>query len=297
MDPTLDQLRVLAAVADEGSFSAAARRLHRVQSAVSHAVATLESTLDTRLFDRATRVPTLTGEGRAVLAQARRVLDEADGVARLAQELKGGVEQRLAIVVDAVFPVPALVSLCREIERSYPRLELVLHTEVLSAVSARVRDGSCDIGVTGPAADVRGLETRFLASVRMVPVVARAHPLARVKGRVPNAKLREHVQIVLSERDAARATDDQGVVSPKTWRVVDLATKHALLLGGRGWGNLPEHMIDRDLKARRLVRIRPAAWGDDEHLLSLSAVWSPSTRLGPAARWAIERMAALCAAR
>ena len=57
---TLDQLRVLIAVADEGSFSGAARRLGRVQSAISQAVQTLEATLELALFDRSAKKPVLT---------------------------------------------------------------------------------------------------------------------------------------------------------------------------------------------------------------------------------------------
>ena len=54
---TLDQLRVFAAVADAGSFRAAARQLSRVQSAVSHAIANMESELGVSLFDRQGRRP------------------------------------------------------------------------------------------------------------------------------------------------------------------------------------------------------------------------------------------------
>ena len=74
-DPvTLDQLRALVAVVEEGSFSAAARKLQRVQSAVSTSMQNLEASLGLGLFDRSARVPRLTDRGAAVLAQARRVL-------------------------------------------------------------------------------------------------------------------------------------------------------------------------------------------------------------------------------
>ena len=63
---TLDQMRVLIAVAEDGSFSAAARRLGRVQSAVSQAIQTLEENLRLTLFDRSAKTPVLTDAGRAV---------------------------------------------------------------------------------------------------------------------------------------------------------------------------------------------------------------------------------------
>ena len=74
---TLDQLRVLVAVAETGSFSAAARKLGRVQSAISQSVQSLENALGTTLFDRAGKVPKLNDAGQVILTDARRLLGEA----------------------------------------------------------------------------------------------------------------------------------------------------------------------------------------------------------------------------
>lgn len=293
---TLDQLRALLAVVDEGSFSAAARRLRRVQSAVSHAMAALEAQLGVALFDRSRRRPALTERGRLVEAAARRVLGEVAELGRVADGLAGGLEPAVAIVVDAVFPLDALVEVCRGFNRAHKDVALRVHTETLSAVSALVRDGTCQLGVVGPTADASGLEKRHLSTVRMIPVCAPTHPLGRARGRLPTARLAAHVQIVLGERGAEADAPDHGVLSPQTWRVVDLATKHRLLLGGLGWGNLPESMVRGDLARRRLVRLHPEAWGEDEHLLALSLVHRPDVSLGPAARWLAERLGATCAA-
>jgi DNA-binding transcriptional LysR family regulator len=86
------------------------------------------------------------------------------------------------------------------------------------------------------------------------------------------------------------------VLSPRTWRVHDLETKRAMLRAGLGWGNLPAHMIRSDLAKRRLVRIRPAAWADDEHTLHLALVYRRDTPLGPAHRWVLAQLSTLCAA-
>src|SRR5262249_5632015 len=102
------------------------------------------------------------------------------------------------------------------------------------------------------------------------------------------------VQIVLSERKD-EGVPDQAVLSPRTWRIADLYTKHAMLRAGLGWGNLPEHMVREDLRAGRLVRIRPTAWAEDEHTIHLSAIYRRDTTLGPARRWILSRLAALCA--
>src|ERR1700757_4640146 len=104
IDPlTLDQMRVLAAVAETGSFSAAGRRLGRVQSAVSQSIQTLEQHLRLALFDRDAKTPQLTDAGRAILDMAREVLARAEDLQARAAAMEAGVEPELTIAIDSVF--------------------------------------------------------------------------------------------------------------------------------------------------------------------------------------------------
>jgi DNA-binding transcriptional LysR family regulator len=225
---------------------------------------------------------------------ARRICADVDAFKHVAEGLVGGLEPSISLAVDAILPVRALVDLCREFAAKFPTVQLRLYTDTLSAVSTLVHNGTCQIGVVGPAAQAQGLERQHMAVVRLVPVVAKDHPLAKMRGRIKTEVLAEHVNIVLSEQRGARQTPDQGVLSSHTWRVADLGTKHALLLGGLGWGNMPEHVVQGDLTAGRLVRIRPAAWAEDEWRLSLSIVHRPDLSKGPATIWLLERMVELC---
>jgi DNA-binding transcriptional LysR family regulator len=291
---TLDQLRVLVSVVDAGSFSSAARRLRRAQSAVSTQIKNLEIALGLELFDRSTRVPTATESGAAMVARARLVLEEVARLEALAVSMNSGVEARVSLCVDAIFPMPALVELCRSFAAEYPHVELRVETEAMTAVTKRVLDGRATLGVVGPAGEDPKLTRIPLARVRMIPVVGRDHPLSRSKGRLRKEELARHVQIVLSERserDGAE-TPDQAVLGTRTWRVAELATKRELLLAGLGWGNLPEHLVERDLRKGALVAIRPAAWAEDEHTLMLSAVHARA--LGPAHRWVVGALSRLC---
>ncbi|SEN05916.1 transcriptional regulator, LysR family [Stigmatella aurantiaca] len=291
---TLDQLRTFVAVVDEGSFSAAGRKLRRVQSAVSHAMANLETQLGVQLWDRSTKIPTLTGEGTVLLAAARRICADVDAFKRMAEGFVEGLESSIALAVDALLPVRALVDLCREFSAKFPSVQLRLYTDTLSAVSELVLEGTCQLGVVGPAAQTQGLERQHLSTVRMIPVAAKNHPLAQLQGPVPTQVLAEYVNIVLSERGGSRQTADQGLLSSNVWRVADLHTKHAFLRAGLGWGNMPEHLVQEELASGQLVRLRPAAWGEDQWVLSLSIVYRPDLSKGPATRWLLERMTELC---
>jgi DNA-binding transcriptional LysR family regulator len=138
-----------------------------------------------------------------------------------------------------------------------------------------------------------GLEHKVLTTIRMIPVVARTHPLAALRRPIPTTRLRDTIQLVLSELHG-EGHPDQAVLSSRPWRVRDLHTKHALLRAGLGWGNLPEHLVREDLRARRLVKIRVEAWGEDEHKLYLSAVYRGDVTFGPAHRWLLSHLEHLC---
>jgi DNA-binding transcriptional LysR family regulator len=296
LDPiTLDQLRMLATVVDEGSFSGAARKLRRVQSAVSTAMANLESQLGVQLWDRSQRAATLTAEGKAVLGAAQRVLADVDALRVVAAGMKEGAEAAVSLCVDAVFPTSALVEVCRGFAKEFPSVELRIDVQAMTVVEQRVVDGAATVGVALSPGHAVQLERRALTPIAMVPVVAPSHPLAHKRGRLPLAALSEYIQIVLSERAEAGAPD-QGVLSARTWRVHDLETKRAMLYAGLGWGNLPVHMVRADLRARRIVRIRPQAWADDELTLHLALVYRRDTTLGPAHRWVMDQLSMLCAA-
>src|SRR5579862_3724694 len=105
---TLDQLRTFIAAAEQGSFSAAGRKLRRAQSVISQTLANLEGQLGVTLFDRSARYPVLTEEGRALLGNARTVADEMDGLKARAKTLREGLEPELSLSIDVMYPMSDL---------------------------------------------------------------------------------------------------------------------------------------------------------------------------------------------
>nr|WP_276598930.1 LysR family transcriptional regulator [Nannocystis sp. SCPEA4] len=292
---SIDQLRTLRAVAEAGSFTAAARKLGRVQAAVSQSIQRLEAQLGLKLFDRSGRVPTLTEHGEALVAAAAKIHEDVEAVEALVARLKSGAEARLSLVVDAMFPSAALVGFAREFAATHPAVELTIATEMLDAVTTMVRERRATLGIAGSDADLTGLEQRHLADLRMLAVAAPSHPLAAIAGPIEDAALATAVQIVLSERAPdGRGSADRGVLSPRTWRVADLSTKHALIVGGLGWGHEPEHLVREELARGRLVALKLAAWGAAPPLRQLSLVRRKRSALGPVASWAVDRLTDLC---
>jgi DNA-binding transcriptional LysR family regulator len=288
--PTLDQLHVLAAVAETGSFSAAARRLNRAQSVISYTIANLELQLGLSLFARDGRRPELTTAGRALVADARRVGLLVDELRARAAGLRRGLEAELGLAVDVMFPTERLVCALNDFAQQYPTVALRLRIEGLGGVVELVREGVCQVGVSGWAGTAYdGLVRRAIDTVTLIPVAATAHPLAHAAAPIPGTIVREQVQLVLSDRTTVTEGQDFGVLALRTWRLGDLGAKHALLLAGLGWGNMPEYMVRADLDAGRLVRLDLAE--GSEHRYPISLVHRADAPPGPAGEWLSDRLA------
>src|SRR3979490_938310 len=123
---SLDHLRMFIAAADEGSFSAGARRLRRAQSAVSQTLANLEAQLGVKLFDRSSRSPVLTRQGVALLAEAREGLGGVDAFKARAKGLSDGLEPELSVVVDVMFPLEQLTGAVVAFQEKFPTTPLRL---------------------------------------------------------------------------------------------------------------------------------------------------------------------------
>lgn len=296
--PTLDQLAIFLAVVEEGSFHAAARRMGRAVSAVSYGIAGLETQLGVRLLDReGSRRPVLTEAGRAVVSHARAIGDGVDDLVAGVRAYNEGLETCLALAVDVMCPLGLLSGLLRDFQLAFPTVDLTLHVEGLGAVAALLLDERAQLAVAGPAVlDQPLLELTSLGELELVPVAAPTHPLARM-GAIEPGMARRYRQLVLTDRSPLTEGKDFGVHAARTWRLGDLAAKHALLLEGIGWGNMPRHMVDADLAAGRLVAL-PLPEGARTGY-PVWAAWKRDCRPGPAARWVLDALTdrfALCPA-
>jgi len=287
---TLDQLRLFLCVVDEGSFSAAGRKLNRVQSAVSQGISNLEETLGVVLFDRRGRRPKLTPNGRSLLLDAQQVFSHVSQLRTRAATIAQGLEAEVSIVVDAIVPAEMLVEMCRGFQAQFPTVSLRIHTEVLKAVANKVLDGSCHLGI-GDTTHVDGfrLTQRFLTDVALLPVAGASHPLASFEAPIPTTAVRDHIQVVISQRSQG-SSGDQGVLSRHTWRVADAATKLALIRAGLGWGNLPCEMVRNDLQTGTLVRLQLEEWGQKPILAHLSVITLSDAPPGPAGQWLLQQL-------
>ncbi|MFW6051835.1 MAG: LysR family transcriptional regulator [Myxococcota bacterium] len=283
---TVEQLQSFVAVVDAGSFSAAARSLRKAQSAVSYHVAALEEQLEVAVFDRSGRLPVLTTEGETMLAHARRVLAAMGGLREASRSLASGLEARLFVALNSLFPPDRLAEAVGELHARYPSVDVSVRMSVPRAGTPNLlREGQAELAVISYLDRCDAFEVEPCTTVELVPVVAPTHPLAKRRHPADDAALQEHVHLMLSEDPTPEVEDVQGFPSTKRWRVNSEDIRLALLRRGLGWARMPGHLVDGDVQRGTLVPLRARRWGGKNSVVDLYVARLRNRTLGPAGRW------------
>src|SRR6202162_5331388 len=288
---SLDQLRTFIAAVDEGSFSAASRKLLRAQSVVSETIGKLEEQIGVQLFDRSGRYPKLTSAGSVILRDARGIITAVDLLKARAKGMSAGLEPELSVVIDVFYPIDAITPVAKEFRQKYPGVALRIYVEALGGAIQPILDGRCSIGIIGSLPVIPDtLSYERLPGIIFLMVAARDHALASYRGKIPREALAKHTQIVLTDRSELSSGREFGVMSPATWRLADLFAKHHFLLKGLGWGGMPLHAVRKDLEEGRLAVLPIEDVPPDGLMLTMSAVWQTKSPPGPAGRWFVDRL-------
>lgn len=289
---TLDQFLVFATVAEEGSFSAAARKLGRAQSAVTYAMQKLEDQADSSLFDRTSYRPTLTEAGRALLPQARRVLDSLADFRRTAKSFTSGTEAEVHLAVDAFVPLPAVYATLCEFSRQFSDTAIRIHTNTagLDLYLAQYPGAMAfapDLGTPGMA-----MERINVGEVSLVAVAAPIHPLAGIDGKLGANIMAQYFQIILGVPHYMSPNNNRGVQATRRWYADDLHVKHDLIRNGLGWGSLPDHIAADDIATGKLVKLTPDRWDGSDRMprIPYVLVRDAAALPGPASIWLFDHL-------
>lgn len=182
----LRHLNHLIAVADEGSFTRAARRVHIVQSGISASIKELEEEVGVRLVERTTRRVGLTDAGKVFLEHARASVAAIEGGIQAVREQDGIVRGRLRIgVLQSLNPYLDMPLVLKNIRLNHPQMELEVRSTPAEAVPEMVRSGELDLGFHAllGSAMIPGLHVLPFVQDTLVAICARDYPLG-AKGRV-----------------------------------------------------------------------------------------------------------------
>jgi DNA-binding transcriptional LysR family regulator len=247
----LRQLTTFVAVAEEGSFTRAADRLHVVQSAVSAGVRKLERELGAMLFDRSTHSVKLTDAGRALLPEARATLAAAQAARDAVDEVRGGVRGTVVLGTMQAQGMRAidLAGVLAAFRAEHPAVDVMLRQAGSSDMVREVREGRLDLAfVALPGDGPPGVELRPLASEPILLAVPAGHPLAQSAG-VDLAALRDETLVDLQEGWGIRMAIDRsfaaaGLTRTISYELNDTATVVEFIRNQLAIGMLPRSLVD-----------------------------------------------------
>jgi len=276
----LDALEALDAVIREGGLAPAARRLNKVQSAVSYQLRRLEQQLGLPLLDRSGYRIRLTPAGEALLAEGRRVLSQAEQMEALARQFAQGWEPRLTVIVDGILPLePVLAALKVMADERIPT-RIQVRVEYLKGVQYRFEKDAADLMIVKDYAAHPYLRAEALSEITCVLCVAPEHPLA---GRRPASLSELQEQVELSVQDSSDQGDDQHMFGgERVFYLAGFVAKREALLMGLGFGWMPMALVAAELQKGKLVELGYA--GGSRYRFTPRLVHRTDRSLGPAGR-------------
>ncbi|MGH8443524.1 MAG: LysR family transcriptional regulator [Nevskiaceae bacterium] len=282
-----DSLAAFLEIADAGSFSAAAERLHLSQPAISKRIAGLEERLAARLFDRIGRRVLLTEAGRTLLPYAQRVREDLEDGRRALSHLSPQLRGRLTLGTSHHIGLHRLPVELKSFAHDHPDVDLDIQFMDSEVACEAVLAGKLELGiVTLPNTPLPGLESQLIWQDPLAVVVSPEHALAK-RQRVTPAELARHAAVLPDEATYTHRIIKAELAKHGIQPRVRLATNYLetlkMLVGiGLGWSVLPRSMLDRSVRALAIPGFAPSR--------SLGAVWHRKRTLSAPARRLLEHL-------
>jgi len=253
---TLEQLKALRSVVEHGGFRAASEALFKSQSAISIAIKKLEDELNLRLFTRDQYRPTLTNEGKTLYKKAVIILNHSAEFTNLAQHFSMGEEPELRIAMSGIAPIEHILGVLKDTSEQATSTQLSLQMENLNGTLERLKDGDADIAISESNERESAFEYQHLTHAEMIAVVSSQSPFASHATTLSERDLEGSTQIIVRDTSIHTPRITAGVVDGTNhWIVNDFMMKKRVIAAGTGWGRLPKHMAQEDIKTGVLTAI------------------------------------------
>ena len=253
------QLKAFVAIAESGTFTAGAARVHVTQAAISMQIRQLENETGAQLFVRAPRRVILTEAGEKLLERAYVILREHDAALEEMAALTGAHKGRLRIgSASAMVSADPLPQILRELRKTHEAVETSVSSGTSESLVQQVLAGELDIAFVSLPVEARGIQTEQLSEDYLVAIASPHHKLADQK--VVSAYALAGEKLILGERggNTRRLIDQffaQAGVTPRV--VMELSRLSAIkrmVEEDMGVGIVPLQSVEEEVAQGRLVR-------------------------------------------
>lgn len=288
MNINQEQLIIFKTVIETGSFSAAARTLGKVPSAVSMSIANLEIDLNLSLFSRAGREPIATPQAITLYEKTEQLLIEMNQWKQHAFALSEGLESALNIVVVSEILHIQWTDYISLLEKEFPDLQINIFSAPQEDALNMLLNQTAQLAMMFEREQLESRE-QFVELKRevLVPVAALHTELATFK-QVRYEQILQNRQIVVASRD--RSIKPELLFSKKYWRTDNNLSACAMIIEGLGWGILPLDMLNQNPHIHQQLKILDFLDFSPKFEYFIDLVWSRESELGAAARFLIDHI-------
>ncbi|ADZ91430.1 LysR family transcriptional regulator [Marinomonas mediterranea] len=255
---TIDQLKILIAIAESRSLSHAAEKVSKTQPALTTAIKQLESVLNVSLFNREGYRLSLTNQGNILYQKAKKVIELHQEFIQTAHNYASGKEERISLAIEASFELETIFSKLEPLQQRHKSTQIVIKQEYLSGPVEQIHKGEVDLAITPIQAEFKkNGELEFLHVSKGALINVAASKLVNKFESLTSVKqLIDTYQVVVQDSGSMTTGVNVGVQSAQRyWYVNNFATKLSLIQSGMGWGRLPEHFVKDLLKSGELLEI------------------------------------------
>ncbi|QFU24275.1 LysR family transcriptional regulator [Shewanella eurypsychrophilus] len=286
----LEQLRMFVVTAQSGSFSACARKLGKVQSAVSQGIANLEIELNTTLFDRCSRKPSLTPHGERLLPFAQAILQQTYELDSVTSALNSSHETQIKMAVDDAL-LPIIISILNDFATLFPATNIELCAVSTPDVLTLVHTGRADLGLMFASGDFpKEVDLCYVGSLPFNGVVSPEHPLAKMD-IVTAADLIPHRQLLIRGMGGQELAHCPHI-SSHIWWGNSFNAVNTMVKEGLGWSYIPVHMAERYEHQGEMVRMN-LSFDHKPWRVPIDRVMAKQKARGPAFMWLAEAVTCL----
>jgi len=253
---TIDQIECFQAVGESGSFQKASEKLNKAKSAVMYSVNNLEEQLGFPLLDRSSYRSKITPQGEAFLYRSQKILDDMRELHDYCRLIASEVEMKISISVSGIFDINLLYPVIKNAMKEFPSTEIMLEKEILSGEKMLQRE-MVDISIFENVHNKRELDFKSIGKVKLVLVISSSHSFLDLPPKQQTKEqLFKYPQIV--QRSTVPDDDHKVGVHTKSlkWKVTDTPSKKDIILNGLGWGRLPLHVVEEELKNGTLTHLK-----------------------------------------
>ena len=286
MNVNQDQLIIFKTVIETGSFSAAARQLNKVPSAVSMSIANLEIDLNLQLFERIGREPKPTSAALKLYEKTSQLLVEINQWKQQAYALSTGLESVLNIVIVSELMNSKWTDYVSILANEFPSLQVNIMSAPQEDALMMLLDQTAQFAWMFEREHLDHRE-QFIEITKesLVPVASIEHPLAQTS-TVKFEDILTARQIVVASRNST--IQPELLFSKNYWRTDSHHSACKMILKNLGWGVLPSEMLNYNPKFNQQLKILDIQDFNPKFEYYIDLVWSRESQLGAAAQFLIE---------